>query len=91
MEEKVLQKLIDEVRQEFHIPPYFKDEGLKNYALEGSAVLLGLNPGRNVETDLSYRSLLKNYVNYAYYHQINEWRQNFATMILEWQLGTEVE
>lgn len=90
MEEDVLQQLICEVRQEFQIPPYFKDDGLKNYVLEGSAYLLGLNPGRNVETDMMYRSLLKNYVNYAFHHQTNEWRQNYASLILEWQLGTEV-
>ena len=91
MEESVLQQLIHEVRQEFQIPPYFKDEGLKNYALEGAARLLGLNPGRDVETDLVYRSLLKNYIYYAFHHQINEWRQNYAALILEWQMGTEVE
>ena len=91
MGENVLQILIDEVRQEFQIPPYFEDSGLKNYVLEGEAVLLGLNPGRDVESDLRYRSLLKSYVYYAYHHQINEWRKNYAFLILEWQLGTEVE
>lgn len=88
MENESLLKIVDEVRRDYQIPPYFKDEGLKNYALEGEGVLLRLNPGRDIETDQTYRMLLKNYMNYAYHHVVNEWRQNYATMILEFLVQT---
>lgn len=91
LEERSLLELIKEVRPEFQIPPYFKDAGLKNYALEGEAYLMSLNPGRNIEKDKTYRMLLKNYIYYAYHHRVNEWKQNYATVILEWQLGSEVQ
>lgn len=90
MKEESLCKLINEVRHDYQIPPYFGDEGLKNYALEGEMILINLNPGRDIEKDHVYRMLLKNYINYAYHKITNEWKTNYATMILEWQLGSEV-
>ena len=45
----------------------------------------------DIETDKKYRMLLKNYVNYAYYHKVHEWRENYSGMILEWQLNREVK
>ena len=88
--EESLNKIVAEVRQEYQIPPYFHEKGLKNFALEGEGILSNLNPGRDIEKDITYRMLLKNYIYYAYYHRTNEWKQNYATMILEWQLGSEV-
>lgn len=91
LEDTSLLTLVKEVRQDFQIPPYFSDEGLKRYALEGEAYLMGMNPGRDIEQDITYRMLLSNYINYAYHHRVNEWKQNYATLILEWQLGSEVQ
>lgn len=85
-----MEKLITEVRQEFQIPPYFPDTGIGNYIREGIDWLDRLNPGRDYDTDLTYRSLLKNYVYYAYHHKVNEWENNYATLILSWQMGSEV-
>ncbi|HIU74392.1 MAG TPA: hypothetical protein IAC62_00750 [Candidatus Pelethocola excrementipullorum] len=82
--------LLNEVREEFQIPPYFPDEALERYLAEGETRLDMLNPGRDPETDLTYRSLLKNYVYYAYHHKLYEWEQNYASLILSWQLGSEV-
>ena len=79
-----------EVRQEFQIPPYFPDESLLRYLKEGKHRLDTLNPGRNLETDDTFRSLLKNYVYYAYNHKTYEWEQNYAAIILSWQLESEV-
>lgn len=90
MEDTILNKIVEEVRRDFQIPPYFKDEGLKSYAKEGEAYLLGLNPGSDIESDMTYRMLLKNYVYYAYHHKVNEWKNNYSEMILEWRLGNEV-
>lgn len=83
--------LVGEVRREFQIPPYFRDEGLKNYIKEGESVLLPLVPTADIDVDFTYRMLLKNYVNYAYYHKVSEWRENYSSMILEWQLNQEVK
>lgn len=82
--------LISEVRQEFQIPPYFPNESIKNYLQEGKARLDLLNPGRDLETDMLFRMLLKNYVYYAYHHKVHEWEQNYANLISTWQLGSEV-
>lgn len=90
MDETSLNTLLSEIRAEFQIPPFTKDQEIKNYIKEGEAFLLHLVPGADVDKDLKYRMLLKNYVNYAYYHRINEWHINYASLILSWQLGREV-
>ena len=78
-----LEQLIVEVRQEFQIPPYFPDASLENYIKEGYVAKL--------ESDLDFRMLLKNYAYYAYHHKVNEWESNYASLILSWQLGSEVD
>ena len=90
MTETSMTALAGEIRMEFQIPPYFKDDGLKNYIREGEAQLLPLVPSADIDTDFRYRMLLKNYVNYAYYHKVSEWKENYHGMILEWQLMQEV-
>lgn len=85
-----MEKLVSEVRREFQIPPYFPDDALENYLREGKARLDGLNPGRELGSDQTFRMLLKNYVYYAYHHKVNEWEQNYASLILSWQLESEV-
>ena len=89
--EELINALVDEVRDEFQIPPYFPVAAIKNYVYEGVARLSNLNPGCDLEADKTYRMLLKNYVYYAYHHKVNEWEQNYATLILSWQLGSEVK
>lgn len=86
-----MENLVKEVREEFQIPPYFSDEGLKRYLQEGKTRLEELNPGRDFDTDLTFRMLLKNYAYYAYHHKVHEWEQNYANLILNWQLGSEVQ
>lgn len=90
MNDESIKKLAEEIRRDFQIPPYFKDEGLVNYILEGEAELLTLVPYADIEEDKTYRMLLKNYVNYAYYHRVNDWYTNYAAMKLSWQLRKEV-
>ena len=67
-----MDELVEEVREEYQIPPYFPDTSLKNYAREGKAKLDFMNPGRDLNKDLVFRSLLKNYIYYAYNHKVNE-------------------
>lgn len=85
-----LEKIVYEVRREFQIPPFFPDEGLVNYAKEGQARLTYLNPKANLEKDCTYRSLLKNYIYYAYHHRLHEWEENYRNLIVSWQLGSKV-
>lgn len=91
MNESMLTRIVSEVRLEFQIPPYFGDEGLKNYAKEGMRYLLGRNPLGDIDKDETFQMLLKNYIYYAYFHRVNEWKDNYASMILEWVLCAEVE
>lgn len=84
----MLETMITEVREEFQIPPYFSNEGIYNYLKEGEARLKFLNPLAD-ETDVTYRMLLKNYVYYAYHHKVNEFEENYASLILSWQMGAE--
>lgn len=86
-----MEELIAQVRMEFQIPPYFPDGSIKNYLEEGKQRLDGLNPGRDLEKDKTFRMLLKNYVYYAYHHKVNEWENNYSNAILAWQLGSEAE
>lgn len=82
--------LIEEIRREYHIPPFFEDDGIESLIKDGEYRLSKLNPGRDYDEDLMYKSLLKSYVNYAYYGKLDSWRENYAIDILEWQLGSEV-
>ena len=91
MNEERLFEIIFEVRSEYQIPPYFQDEGLINFATEGYRYLLSRNPIGNIEKDETFQMLLKNYIYYAYFHRVNEWKDNYASMILEWVLNAEVE
>lgn len=91
MSEDELQELTAEMRKEFQIPPYYDDEQLVNLAKEGEAVIGGLNPGSSLATDNTYRMLLKNYMYYAYHHKVNEFMENYKSVILTWQMETEVD
>lgn len=84
------EKIADEVREEFQIPPYFDDIALMNYIREGVDWLKRLNPAFDTEKDSRCRGLLKNYVYYAYHHKTNEFFDNYSGVILQWQLESEV-
>lgn len=91
LSEEQLAKIIAEVRSEYQIPPYFEDIGLINFAKEGFRYLLSRNPLGDIEEDETFQMLLKTYIHYAYFHRVNEWKDNYASMILEWMLNAEVE
>lgn len=85
-----MEELVREIRQEFRIPPYYEDAAIERNIKEGEFRLSRLNPGRDIDEDLSYRSLVKNYVYYAFHNVTSEFFDNYASSILEWQLGSEV-
>lgn len=85
-----MEALINEIREEFHIPPYYPDAAIERQVNEGLARLLNLNPGKNYEDDLVLRMLVKNYAYYAYIGSVHLFMENYASTILEWQLESEV-
>lgn len=90
MNEKELTALVEEMREEFQIPPYYRDAQLENLAKEGEITVGKLNPGCDISKDLTYRMLLKNYMYYAFHHRVNEFMENYSSVILTWQMETEV-
>ena len=50
-----MEELIEEIRREYHIPPFFEDEGLENFIREGIYRLGKLNPETDYNEDLMYR------------------------------------
>lgn len=91
MNEKELASLVEEMREEFQIPPYYEDKQLANLAKGGEHAVGRLNPGCSIIKDLTYRMLLKNYMYYAYHHRVSEFMDNYSSMILTWQMETEVD
>lgn len=85
-----MEALVKEIREEFRIPPYYEDAVIERNIKEGEFRLSRLNPGRDIEQDLMYRNLVKNYVYYAFNNVINEFFENYASSILEWQMESEV-
>ena len=85
-----MEELVEEIRREYHIPPFFEDEGLESFVKEGMYRLEKLNPGRDYNEDLTYRSLLKSYDYYAYHGKVDSWSENYSSTIVEWQMGSEV-
>ena len=85
-----LEKLIEEVRRYYQIPPFSEDEGLVAYAEGGMSLLGGLNPFANIKEDKTYQSLLKDYINYAYHYKGDDFIRNYEDAILSWQARTEV-
>ena len=90
MSNEELATLVDEVIEEFQIPPYYDDNQLIILIKEGEYTVGRLNPGCGITTDLTYRMLLKNYVYYAYHHRVSEFMNNYSSVILTWQMETEV-
>lgn len=84
------EKLIEEIRDDFQIPPYFEDEVIARAADECTARLIALNPTADFDSDVQGRMLLKNATYYDIYHRYEEFEQNYASLIYSWQLGATV-
>jgi hypothetical protein len=86
-----MEELIKEIREDFRIPPYYPDTAIERQVNEGAARLLTLNPGRDYDTDIIFRNLLKTYAYYAFMNATNDFFENYNSSILEWQLESEVQ
>lgn len=87
MDDKLLKQLCKEEREEYQIPPFFKDEALQNLFKEGDAYLRTKVKLINYDEDLVARSILKNQVFYAFHKKLDEFESNYSSNILGWQFS----
>jgi len=81
--------LITEIREDYQLPPYVSDTVITRYIQEGEAFFNSLAISVDYDSDLELRSLLKNYVYYAWNHVLNEFQENYSRSILKWQFEHE--
>lgn len=86
MDENSVKRIIEEVREEYRIPPYYSDDSLKSHINTGVQTLLQIVDEINFDDDQVARSFLKNYVLYAYFQKADEFRINFNADLVAWQM-----
>lgn len=76
MNDTQIDKLTEEVREEQHISPFEEDEVIIGYIKDGEYDI-NEDCGQKIdyEKDLKARSLLKNYVQYARFGRLAEFKQ----------------
>lgn len=75
-DEKLISDLIEEIRNEQSISPRQKDTVFKQYLCEGIySINKAVGFEINYDEDLEARSLLKNYVLYANYKRLAEFKE----------------
>lgn len=85
-DEKELKKLVDEIRKEQQISPKIKDEVIINYIKEGMYDVNDYCGAMiNYDENLKARSLLKNYVMYANYKRLAEFKELYSSRYDELQ------
>lgn len=79
MKDTQIDKLLQEIKEEQHISPFENEETLKNYIKEAEFDI-NEKSGEKIDydTDLSARSLLKNYVLYARSKRLAEFKQLYG-------------
>lgn len=85
MGEELITTLVKEIRSEFHIPPFHKDEYIKVLINQGNQYFSSLVVKVDYEKDLIARGLLKNYVYYAHNKRTNEFKTDYMDDVSEWQ------
>lgn len=81
--------LITEIRTDFQLPPYFQDDTIQRSIRFAENRLLMLNEVADFESDLTARTLLKNYAYYDLFHKTEEFEKNWKQTIMSWQLQAE--
>ena len=85
MGEELINTLVKEIRNEYHIPPFHKDEAIKVLIKQGNQHFSSLVANVDYENDLIARGLLKNYVYYAHNNRTNEFKTDYMDDVSEWQ------
>lgn len=79
MDDTQIQKLLQEIKQEQHPSPFKEDEEFIGYIKDGEYDINNIcGTEIDYEADLQARSLLKNYVLYADYKRLAEFKQLYG-------------
>ena len=89
-------KLLEEIKREQHISPFREDKEIKSYINDGEYDINKVCGAEiDYEKDLRARSLLKNYVLYADYKRLAEFKQlygaEYALLQAEYYKPTNVQ
>ncbi len=87
LNDEINKKLICELRNEFHIPPYCDDETLNNYIKEGAYELSRYVSNIDYVCDITACMLIKNYAFYAYNNITHIFHENYEKTLLSWQMS----
>ena len=79
MNDAILTAIATEIKAEMQLAPSTSDEVLKQYTKEGEAFLNSRLSGLEIDfnADLVARALLKNYVRYAYYGMVSDFKEKY--------------
>lgn len=83
----MIDSLVNEIRDEYHIPPFIKKEKLEVLVKESDQYLLSLVENIDYSKDLIARGLLKNRVFYGHNNKTNEFYTDYQFDILGWQFA----
>jgi len=88
MENTILTAIVAEVRAEMQISPSIPDTVFTNYVKEGEQFLNHLAESLRIDFDgdLMARALLKNYVRYAYYGALADFKKAYQGDIYDTQI-----
>lgn len=95
-DKELITELIKEIRNEQHISPNINDEEFSNY-ISGGMFNINEIIGNRIDyrEDLDARSLLKNYVLYARYNRLAEFKElyerDYATLHIKYNRDSNVQ
>lgn len=87
MEKELIDSLINEIRDEYNIPPFIKNEKLEVLIKQSNQYLCDMVENIDYSKDLRARELLKNRVFYGHNNKINEFYNDYQFDILGWQFA----
>lgn len=82
-----IDKLLKEFIEEFHIPPFEKEERLMVLINEADQYLKSLVENTDYDSDMVARGLLKYRAYYSYCSRRNEFFIDYGNSIIEWQFS----
>lgn len=84
----MIEALIEEIKGEYFISPFFSTITIENYILEAmDDIKKNVSSNIDFTTDLKARALVKNYVKYAIENLKDEFKVRYASEYLELQIN----
>lgn len=87
MDDSLIDSLIKELRDEYQIPPFYSNKSLTSNLKEGAHELSRFVEEPDFQEDMTARSLLKNYVYYAFFKKTHEFFNNYNNDLVSWQMS----